>query len=339
MIAWTRLRASGEAAVDRLTARRGAETPVLDPYLGYAVPGGLVLRGRVLTALRRTAPDPTHGRWANLRQMVSLFLTDEVAAVTVGVPGTGVRAVSDAEGYLTIHVPCPKPAPGWAERAVEIVGAPATRRRFAALVPAPDAALGIISDIDDTVMDTGAYSLARNLWTTFTGSALTRRVFPDSIVLMDHLSDRGRNPVYYVSSSPWNLHAFLDQVFARAGLVKGPMFLRDLGLSRRVIGADAHLGHKGDAVDRILAANPGLPFVLIGDTGQHDAEVYLEACHRHGGRIRAVVLREPGPGPGDAARAAMSAMARMGVVVTGGPDFDGVARTLARHNIGRVRSR
>ncbi len=56
-------------------------------------------------------------------------------------------------------------------------------------------------DIDDTMMQTGAYSLARNLWTTFTGSALTRDVFPDAVALMTRLHD-GMNPVFYVSSAP-----------------------------------------------------------------------------------------------------------------------------------------
>ncbi len=317
-----------ERLVDRAMARGRSDRPVLDPYRGYAVPDGIVLRGRVLSSLRRTAPDPMHGRWANLRQMASLFFTDEVSGITVTLPGTDIRAVSDDEGYLTIHVPRPKDAAGWSIQPVEIEGDPGSRRDFGALVPSDAATLGVISDVDDTMMETGAYSLARNLWTTFTGSALTRRVFPDAIVLMDHLSDHGRNPVYYVSSSPWNLHAFLDRVFERAGLVTGPMFLRDLGLSGPATGAAAHGDHKGSAVDRILRANPGLPFILIGDTGQHDAEIYLEACHRHGGQIRAVVLREPGPGPDDASRAAMSAIARLGVTVTGGADFAEVARTL-----------
>ena len=78
---------------------------MLEPYLGYATPDALILRGRVLTALRRTEPDPEHSKFTNLRQMASLFFTAEVAGVTVRVPGTAIRAVSDEEGYLTIRPP------------------------------------------------------------------------------------------------------------------------------------------------------------------------------------------------------------------------------------------
>lgn len=318
--------------IGRVWPRKVPERPVLDAYRGYGSPGGLVLRGRVLGALRRTAPDPEHSRWQNLRQMASLFFTDEVVGVLVIAPGCGAEALSDEEGYVTLEVPGTG-AEGWQDVEVEIAGDSGSRVPFRALVPRASARCGIISDIDDTMLETGAYSLVRNLWTTFTGSALTRRIFPDAVVLMDHLSDNGRNPVYYVSSSPWNLHHFLDRVFERAGLQDGPMFLRDLGIDSDKFITGTHGDHKGSAIDRILAATPDLPFILMGDTGQHDAEVYLEACRRHPGRIRAVILREPGPGVDAGSRAAMEATEAEGVTVVHGPDFAQVADRLERAGI------
>ena len=116
------------------------------------------------------------------------------------------------------------------------------------------------------------------------------------MTLLDRLSEGGRNPVFYVSSSPWNLHHFLEAVFDRAGLVPGPMFLRDLGITADPA-ENSHGGHKGAAIDTLMEANPELPFWLLGDTGQHDAEIYLDAARRHPGRVLRVALREPGPRP------------------------------------------
>lgn len=319
----------GEAVLDRIRPRDTPEAPVLDTYRGYGVPGGVVLRARVLAALRRTTPDPGQSRWQNLKEMASLFLTHEVAGVRVHACESGAAGVSDEEGYVTIRVDGDF-GPGWHQVALRIDDVPDSRTAARAMVPSSEARLGVISDIDDTMMHTGAYSLARNLWTTFTGSAQTRRIFPDAIVLMDHLSDHGRNPVYYVSSSPWNLHAFLEQVFDRAGLVAGPIFLRDLGIGEDKFITRGHGTHKSGAIDTILTANPGLDFVLIGDTGQHDAEIYLDAAHRHAGRIRAVILREPGPGADDTSRAAISSLKRLGVIVAHGTDFSDVADILER---------
>ncbi|PZX11841.1 phosphatidate phosphatase APP1 [Palleronia aestuarii] len=321
-----------ERIFDRVRPNRVVERPVLDAYRGYATPGGLVLRGRVLASLRRTTPDPGQSRWQNLREMVSLFFTNEVANVLVEAPAHGVSTRSDEEGYVMLDVPGDA-APGWQEIDLQIAGDPESRVSFRAMVPSREARFGVISDIDDTMMHTGAYSLARNLWTTFTGSLNTRKIFPDAVALMDHLSGGGRNPVYYVSSSPWNLHSFLERVFDRAGLVAGPMFLRDYGLSEDKFFTGTHGDHKGDAIDRILAANPDLPFVLVGDTGQHDASVYHAARHRHGSRIAAVILREPRPGPDTESHAKIEAMRKEGVSVFDGPDFAGAAEMLQARGI------
>ena len=313
-----------DRGLDRLLARRGGERPVIEPYVGYATPGGIVARGRVLAALRRGEPLPTQSRWTNFRQMASLFLTGEVAGVTV-VSGRH-EAVSGPEGYFALHLDRPE-GPGWHDVHVRCAGFE-EGEAVPVLVPRPDAAFGIISDIDDTMMHTGAYSLARNLWTTFTGNALTREVFPDAVELMAALHEDGRNPVFYVSSSPWNLHVFLVAVFARAGLPRGPKFLRDYGISKAGAVAPSHGTHKGAAIDTILAANPGLRFVLIGDTGQHDAEIYRDAARRHGRRIARVILRRPGPeadGADPESRAAMAEMREMGVEVIAAADFAGIA--------------
>ena len=311
-----------EKPIDALIRRRQrGRRPILEPYLGYATPDTLIARGRVLTALRRSEPLPTQSKWANFKQMLSLFLTDEVADVTV-VAGEH-EAVSDEEGYVTLVLERGGTAPGWHEIPVTVKGEDHPEL-FPVLVPRADARFGVISDIDDTMLETGAYSLARNLWTSLTGSVDTRSLFPDSVKLMERLSEDGLNPVFYVSSSPWNLHWFLQEIFAAHGLVRGPTFLRDLGLSETQFISGTHGDHKGASIDAILLANPGLPFVLIGDTGQHDAHVYLDAARRHPGRIARVILREPGPGPDAASSHAIEEIEADGVEVFHAPSFEGL---------------
>lgn len=314
-----------ERFVDRLRPARSKDSVVIEPYLGYATPGGIVARGRVLTSLRRTVPAPEQSRLVNLLQMTRLFLTSEVAGVTVVAESDGgapAIAVSDEEGYFTLRL-ARTTGSGWIDVPVRTLSG--STARLPVLVVPGTATLGIISDVDDTILKTGAYSLARNLWTTFTGSALTRHVFPDAVALVRRLH-AGRNPVFYVSSSPWNLHHFLQDIFGRAGMVRGPMFLRDLGIGEDKFVTRSHGDHKGSAIDTILAANPGLRFVLIGDTGQHDAEVYARAAERHPGRIRRVILRTTGPGADEDDTGFARALARMGVAVSIGRDYRSLVR-------------
>jgi phosphatidate phosphatase APP1 len=222
--------------------------------------------------------------------MLALFFTDEVAEVVVRAPAHGVSAITDEEGYFTLLVPRDA-TEGWAEVGVEAEGARAT---LPVQVTLSDARFAIVSDIDDTVIATGAWNIWRNLWTTFTGNTASRRVFPDAVDLLRQLSEGGRNPVFFVSSSPWNLHTFLEGIFARARLVRAPLFLRDLGIGEVQLLSSTHGDHKGSVLDRLLAANPDLGFWLVGDTGQHDAEIYAAAALRHPGRILRVTLRRAG---------------------------------------------
>lgn len=305
-----------ERAVDRVFFRRAPDAVVIDPYLGYATPDEIVLRGRVLTSLRRTTPAPEANWWVNLRQMASLFLTREVAGVAVRAGGSA--AETDEEGYFTLRLPRGDAAPGWHRFEASAEGGDSAV--LEALVASPEAPFAVISDIDDTVLRTGAYSLLRNLWTSLTGNALTREVFPDAVTLMQGFRKAGA-PIYFVSSSPWNLHHFLTRIFARHELPRAPVFLRDLGISETKFITGTHGDHKGDAIDELMAANPDLPAVLVGDTGQHDPVVYLAAAERHPGRVARVILREPGRGADRRDLARIRALRDLGVTVDHGPDF------------------
>ncbi|RED18419.1 phosphatase domain-containing protein [Pontivivens insulae] len=321
-----RLAVQAERAVDRFRPK-DQRPPLVEPYRGHATPDGLVLRGRVLAGLRRDTPHKARNKWANFKAMVGLFFTDEIADIEVLHVASGATALSDEEGYITLQLPRPSNAqPGWRMEPIQIAGDDSTTVQVPVLIPDPAAEFGVISDIDDTVLRTGAWNTARNLWTSLTGNALTREVFADGVALMEKLHE-GKNPVFYVSSSPWNLHDFLDNIlFRKAGLVAGPVFLRDLGISETQFIKGTHGDHKGAAIDTILAANPELSFVLIGDTGQHDAEVYAAAHARHPGRIRRIILRGTVETRDIKAEAGLLKLEKSGLQVDVVPDYNSLVQ-------------
>ena len=304
-----------EVAAERVFFQGDLEQLTIEPYHGYATPEHLVARGRVLAARRSEVTVQGESKLANARQMFRLFATHEVADVTV--TAGEFSAVTDAEGYFTLLLPR-RAQTGWVNVAVSVSGQNAI---CPVLVARQDARLMVVSDIDDTMIHTGAWSTWRNLWTSFTGSVASREVFRDAVELIQVLGQSDRNPVYFVSSSPWNFHRFLDTVFARAGLPKAPKFLRDYGFGEDQFITGRHGDHKGSAIDRLMAAHPGLPVVLIGDTGQHDAGIYADAAVRHPGRVMHVVLRAPGPGADQDDLLQVERLRTMAVPVTVGPDF------------------
>lgn len=119
------------------------------------------------------------------------------------------------------------------------------------------------------------------------------------------------------------MHDFLQDIFENSRLVRGPMFLRDLGLSPTKFITEGHGNHKGASIDAILNANPDLPVILLGDTGQHDAKIYCDVVNRHKGRILAVGLRTPGPGLDAADRTDLLELKETGVEVFAASTFIG----------------
>lgn len=317
-----------ERAFDAIRPKRVYGDVEIDPYFGHATPTEIVLRGRVLTRRAREAveeleEDPT--LWTNFKSMIALFNTREIADVRITCDA--LETLSDEEGYFELALPRPSGQSGWSAHKV-CFGESEDMAELTALIPSPEAEFGIISDIDDTLIKTDAWSLRRNLWNSLTGNAQSRLVFPDAVSLISKLHAE-RNPVYYVSSSPWNLHGFLGEIFERAGLVRGPKFLRDLGISDRQFITGTHGEHKGNAIDEILASNPNLSFILLGDTGQYDAHVYHNAILRHPGRIKQIILRAPNPNLSKSNQIWIDKIKALGTPLFIGEDYKPLLESLA----------
>ena len=254
----------------------------------------MVVRGRVVDDPPLSAAVDGEDVWTAVRRTLRGFLTDELSGVPlrVAVAGAEVHTVSDSEGYFLVQLdPGPLGGPvttGTVELAGEYRGVTEPNTTpFAVHVPSPEAVFGVISDIDDTILETGVQRVARMVVQTFTGSAVTRVAFPGAVDLYRDLTQGGINPVFYISSSPWNLHAFIVAFLRHRGFPIGPVLLRDL-LGRTPGGRE----EKHARIREVLDLHPGLSFVLIGDSGEKDPEIYADIVRAYPTRILAVYIRE-----------------------------------------------
>lgn len=265
-------------------------------YGGHGSGGSAVVRGRVLDDPEPAETIAGETPWAAVRRSVRGFLTTELPGVRlrVEVGGASVETVTDDDGYFRAEVSGARLTAPWTEATVRLAAPYRGVAEAGATVPVrvsdERSAYGVLSDVDDTLLVTGVQHTWTMLRQTLAGSALTRSTFPGTPELYRELAGEGeRNPFFYVSSSPWNLHDFLLGFLAHRGFPAGPVLLRDL-----VTG-----GHKRVRIDEVLGLHPHLRFVLIGDSAEHDPEIYAETVRRHPGRILAVAIREVRLDPGD----------------------------------------
>ena len=173
----------------------------------------------------------------------------------------------------------------------------------------------VISDIDDTVMHTGVASKAMMLWRLFMQGAESRVAFPGVAAFLRALhagaSGAEHNPMLYVSRAPWTNYEVLDAFFRLHGIPVGPLlFLREWGLTVQSPLPRRGKGHKLELIRNMLALYRDLPFVLVGDSGQRDPEIYAQVVREHPGRVLAVYVRNVSRDP-ERVRA-IEALARRG---------------------------
>lgn len=268
---------------------------------GYGTRDEVFVIGRVFRQSRRNAPARSDSLVDQLREVRRRIVRRSVpgACVIAEFYGTRQRVIADPDGYFRVHLPpreAPDPEALWHMMDLHLEDHPAVLTRAVVYIPPDRCRFVVISDIDDTVMETGVANKLKMLWRLFVEDAESRVPFPGVAALYRALhagaSGSEANPMLYVSRAPWGIYDILDEFFTRHDIPAGPiMFLREWGVSWTWPFPRKAEHHKRDLIDHMMSLYCDLPVVLIGDSGQHDPEIYRRVVEDHPGRVLAVYIR------------------------------------------------
>jgi phosphatidate phosphatase APP1 len=279
------------------------------PYLGYGTAYGFSLRGRVLEDEGLSVQEREASGWENLISLYKRLESDQVpgARVLARYGEIEREAVTDSGGYFSIDLRLPQAldSAGW--HTVELIlldPAPQDDGTASAtasvLIPPASARFGVISDIDDTVLWTNVTNKLNMLLMLARSNAHTRKPFKGVAAFYRALHEGASgdecNPFFYVSSSPWHLFEPLLDFLRMQDIPIGPLMLKELGL-RKLFGHERHSSHKLENIERIVRMYPQLQFVLIGDSGEQDPEIYAEVVRRYPKAVRVIYIRNVNPDP------------------------------------------
>ncbi|MFC7338016.1 App1 family protein [Haloferula chungangensis] len=293
-----------EKIAARLSPKRlPGERAYVRCFEGYAHGSKLVIRGRVERKRELRASDVNDSRRRNFLNMASNFFTKEIPHATVHgeILGERFQVVCDEEGYFVHHLEhhsLPQASSieftARVERADDPSHESAKSSGIVTLCPATAKRI-IISDVDDTVIETGAAKLWQLLKNTLLENVHTRRIFPGVSKFYTRLqagpTGHERNPIFYVTSSPWNLRDFILKIFEIRNTPRGPLFMTDWGIDRHKLLKAGHHDHKLGAIRHLLSFHEPLPAILIGDSGEKDPEIYTQIVEEHPERIAAIFIR------------------------------------------------
>lgn len=296
---------------------RGRGGVLIQPYRGFGSAEEVYLMGRVFyqTQLGQHLRSTPSRR--DFLDVIRRVLRRGVAGATLeariidqgGEPldlaAPGQRFVTDADGYFRIRLRSPQPLATdqrWHHVELQLIepsqwaGDEGAKIQGEVFVPPPESRRVIISDIDDTVMYTGVMNKVMMMWRLFMQGPRSRVAFPGvaSLYRALHHGPAGDelNPMLYVSRAPWGIYEVLQEFFRLHHIPVGPiLFLREWGITWTWPLPRKAEEHKLLLIREMLELYRDLPFVLIGDSGQHDPEVYAQVVQEYPGRVAAVYIR------------------------------------------------
>jgi len=213
-------------------------------------------------------------------------LPGAIVSVT-GIPGI-MRVKADQHGFISLKLPAGL-SPGVLSVTLNLTtdgwtSEPATLK-VAVFDDSPG--VGVISDIDDTLIDTGILHKVELLKKTFLNSSWEIKAFPEVPETLTLLAGKGTDglpkiPLFYLSGSPWGLHSRISDFFDRAGFPHGAMILRRYS-QESIDPAKFKYPH----LEEIYKAFPHKTWILLGDSGEKDPEVYAAISKAYPGHKKA----------------------------------------------------
>jgi len=280
--------------------------PIIQPYFGYGNKDFVYLKGRLLEDVGLSKPEDNHNKWQNLKAMYKRYTADFIpgARISVEFEGHETEVTTDEEGYFEVNLSLEQPIesdrdwfPMHFKLEDEIIHnqeeSTATGR---VMISETNSQFGIISDIDDTILVSRATKFLRKIRLLLLKNAYTRLPF-EGVAAFYHALQIGNerncfNPIFYVSSSSWKLYDLLLDFCQMKGIPVGPYMLRESRADDYRFISSIHNDHKLKKIEHILKVYAKIKFILIGDSGQKDTEIYAQVVRDFPGRIENIYIRD-----------------------------------------------
>ncbi len=272
---------------ERISRSQGL-VPTVIPFRGI----GTTSRVRILARVLFVDRDPATKKQRKIVRGWRSFTSVPVrhCDVTIRIEGSEFTVTSDRGGVIDTDIEL-NLSPGWHTFEIRVSSESEWIACEVTIVD-PETTVGIISDIDDTVMVTALPRIFLAAWNTFVLDEHARRPVPGMAVFYNTIRQTYPDaPVVYLSTGPWNIAPTLERFLSRQMYPKGPFLLTDWGpTTDRAFRSGRE--HKVSSLDRLVTDFPNIQWLLMGDDGQHDEKLYGDFARKYPSHVRGVAIRQ-----------------------------------------------
>lgn len=227
---------------------------------------------------------------AHLMERLHPFLTNPIPAMTVTVfyfdneQSASRSVLTDESGHFSLRAALP-----FVPTHIRVLASDelSASREVQLIEPV---GVSLISDIDDTVKHSAIASGAKEIFRNTFVRELSELTVDGVTDWYQTLANMGVK-IHYVSNSPWQLYPLLERFFKLVGLPPGSFHLKQYsGMLQGIF--EPTTERKKASLERILRDFPERKFILVGDSGEADLEVYTDVVLVNPGRILGVFIRD-----------------------------------------------
>ena len=161
--------------------------------------------------------------------------------------------------------------------------------------------ISVVSDIDDTIKHSDVLHRKELLRNTFLKPYAP---IPGMATVYQAWASNSLASFHYVTGSPWQLFEPLADFLTTNHFPEGSFHMRDFRWKDETVLnlLGSPISHKISSIEELLGIYPERLFVMVGDSGEKDPEIYGELARRHPAQVVAVYIRNLSPETDDAER-------------------------------------
>jgi phosphatidate phosphatase APP1 len=261
----------------------------VEPYVGYGTTEKAHLFARVVYGSKRRIA-------SKLRRGFRTFFTAQVpgAKVRIKIDGVDLKKwfIANRGGYIEEEVEIGL-TPGWHD--VEYCARGSSPSKSKIMVVENTEKVGIISDVDDTIMRSFIPQALKAIWTMMFRDPNLRKPVKGMPEFYRRL--QSENPgsfVIYVSSAPWNVEPTIRNFIKMYDFPQGPLLARDWGPAENALFIWGTT-YKYEAIKKVMGTYSNVKWILVGDDGQKDPLLYKKIVDEQPSKVEAVIIRQLSP--------------------------------------------
>ena len=283
-----------------------ARTPYIFPFQGLRIDNSIHFEGQVIHVSNSgNVANPDDSLWKNLKRTYQLYTPTKIKkkerVLKIIIDSKEITTPLDKYGYFHIIIEIDETI----IRELHKVEFYLMNKQIfinkeignsSLIINKDDFNIGVISDIDDTIIVSHSTNNIRKSALVGFKNAFSRKVVNETKELYDFLDSKAYQ-FFYVSNSETNLYLLIKWILKLNGLPDGPIYLKNIKSYRNIFKNKKRktflekYNHKINRIEKLFEYFPIKKFVLIGDSSQSDPEIYKYISLKHPDRIKAIFIR------------------------------------------------